>query len=237
MTEQKRAEEEILEHRRRLRALAAEVSRTEERERRQIAAALHDQIGSLLAVAQMQLETLRMNEGKDALTDKNRAVLDDVVSSIEEAIAHSRSLTCELSPPLLYEAGLEAAISWLGDQIRRRHGLPVQVEGRGDIRSLDLECKVLLFQGVRELLTNTVKHARANLARVELEVDGARIHVVVSDDGVGIGQSEATRPNGFGLFHLRERLEYLGGTMDVVSAAGQGTRTSMSIPRERATGG
>jgi signal transduction histidine kinase len=237
MTEQKRAEEEILEHRRRLRALAAEVSRTEERERRQIAAALHDQIGSLLAVAQMQLETMRMNDGNDALTEKNRAVLDDVVSSIEEAIAHSRSLTCELSPPLLYEAGLEAAISWLGDQIRRRHGLPVQVEGRGDIRSLDLECKVLLFQGVRELLTNTVKHARANLARVELEVDGARIRVVVSDDGVGIGQSESTRPNGFGLFHLRERLEYLGGTMDVESAPGQGTRTSMSIPRERATGG
>jgi signal transduction histidine kinase len=237
MTEQKRAEEEILEHRRRLRALAAEVSRTEERERRQIAAALHDQIGSLLAVSQMQLETLRMSEGKDCLTDANRAVLDDVVSSIEEAIAHSRSLTCELSPPLLYEAGLEAAVSWLGDQIRRRHGLPVEVEGRGDVRSLDLECKVLLFQGVRELLTNTVKHAQAGLARVEIDVDAAQIRVVVSDDGVGIGQSESTRPNGFGLFHLRERLEYLGGQMEVVSAPGQGTRTMMSIPRERQTAG
>ncbi len=96
---------------------------------------------------------------------------------------------------------------------------------------------MLLFQGVRELLTNTVKHAQAGLARVEIDVDAARISVVVSDDGVGIGQSESTRPNGFGLFHLRERLEYLGGQMEVVSAPGQGTRTMMSIPRERPTAG
>jgi PAS domain S-box-containing protein len=233
MTEQKRVEEEILEHRRKLRALAAEVSRTEERERRQIAAALHDQIGSLLAVAQMQLETVKLAEGDDRLTDPNRAILDDVVDSIEKAISHSRSLTCELSPPLLYEAGLEAAVNWLGDQIHRRHGLPVQVESYGDVRSLDLERKVLFFQGVRELLTNTVKHARAKLARVEMRIDNAEAKVIVSDDGVGIGQSEATRPNGFGLFHLRERLEYLGGKMEVSSTPGLGTRTSLSVPWER----
>ncbi len=234
MTEQKRAEQQILEHRRRLRALAAEVSKTEERERRQIAAALHDQIGSLLAVAQMQLENIRMAEdGPDHLSERNRTILDDVVASIEEAISQSRSLTCELSPPLLYEAGLEAAVSWLGDQIRRRHTLPVQVTSSGDVRSLDLERKVLLFQGIRELLTNTVKHARARLACVDLEVDHAEVRVSVSDDGVGIGQSESTRPNGFGLFHLRERLEYLGGRMEVTSAPNEGTRTVMAIPWER----
>jgi signal transduction histidine kinase len=233
MTEQKRVEEEILEHRRKLRALAAEVSRTEERERRQIAAALHDQIGSLLAVAQMQLESVRMADGDDRLTDANRHILDDVVDSIEKAISHSRSLTCELSPPLLYEAGLEAAINWLGDQIQRRHGLPVQVESYGDVQSLDLERKVLFFQGVRELLTNTVKHARAKLARVELRVGETEVKVIVSDDGVGIGKSEATRPNGFGLFHLRERLEYLGGKMEVTSTPGLGTRTSLSVPWDR----
>jgi signal transduction histidine kinase len=233
MTEQKRVEEEILEHRRKLRALAAEVSRTEERERRQIAAALHDQIGSLLAVAQMQLESVRMADGDDRVTDANRALLDDVVDSIEKAISHSRSLTCELSPPLLYEAGLEAAVNWLGDQIHRRHGLPVQVESYGEVQALDLERKVLFFQGVRELLTNTVKHARAKLARVELRVGETDVRVIVSDDGVGIGQSEATRPNGFGLFHLRERLEYLGGKMEVASTPGLGTRTCLSVPWEQ----
>jgi signal transduction histidine kinase len=194
---------------------------------------LHDQIGSLLAVAQMQLETVKLADGSDRLTDPNRAILDDVVDSIEKAISHSRSLTCELSPPLLYEAGLEAAINWLGDQIHRRHGLPVQVESYGDVRSLDLERKVLFFQGVRELLTNTVKHARAKLARVELRIDNGEATVIVSDDGVGIGQSEATRPNGFGIFHLRERLEYLGGKMEVSSTPGLGTRTSLSVPWER----
>jgi signal transduction histidine kinase len=230
-TERKRSEEEILEHRRRLRALAAEVSKTEERERRQIAAALHDQLGSLLAVAQMQLDSLRIADGENALTDANRQVLDDVVNSVEEAIGHTRSLTCELSPPLLYEAGLEAAVRWLGDQIKRRHGLEVQVESRGDVRSLHLEYKVLLFQGVRELLTNAVKHAKANLAKVEIEVGETEVSVIVQDDGVGLGQSSVSRPNGFGLFHLRERLEHLGGRLETTSEAGRGVRTVMSVAR------
>lgn len=230
-TERKRAEQEVVAHGQRLRALAAEVSKTEERERRKIAAALHDQLGSLLAVAQMQLDGLRMAEGDDGLGDVNRAVVDDVVQSIEQAIGHTRSLTCELSPPLLYEAGLEAAVRWLGDQIHHRHGLEVRVESRGDVRSLDQELKVLLFQGVRELLTNTVKHARARLAQVAIEVTSDELRVVVQDNGVGIGQSKASRPNGFGVFHLRERLEYLGGRLEVTSAPGDGTRTLMVIPQ------
>jgi signal transduction histidine kinase len=90
---------------------------------------------------------------------------------------------------------------------------------------------VLLFQGVRELLTNTVKHARARLAQVEIEVTPDAVRVVVQDNGVGIGQSKATRPNGFGVFHLRERLEYLGGRLEVTSAPGEGTRTLMVIPQ------
>lgn len=230
-TERKRAEQEVVEHGKRLRALAAEVSKTEERERRKIAAALHDQLGSLLAVAQMQLDGLRMNGGEGALSEANRAVVDDVVGAIEQAIGHTRSLTCELSPPLLYEAGLEAAMRWLGDQIRRRHGLEVRVESRGDVRSLDQELGVLLFQGARELLTNTIKHARARLACVDIHVEADGVCVAVGDDGVGLGQSTASRPNGFGLFHLRERIEHLGGRLEVTSKPGEGTRTVMTIPR------
>jgi signal transduction histidine kinase len=122
-------------------------------------------------------------------------------------------------------------VRWLGDQIRRRHGLEVRVESRGDVRSLDQELGVLLFQGARELLTNTVKHARAGLAYVDIHVEADGVCVVVGDDGVGLGQSTASRPNGFGLFHLRERLEHRGGRLDVASKPGEGTRTTMTIPR------
>jgi signal transduction histidine kinase len=230
-TERKLAEREVHEHRTRLRTLASEVSKSEERERRQIAAALHDQLGSLLAVAQMQLDGLRMADGEDGLSEAHSAVVDDVIQSIEEAIGHTRSLTCELSPPLLYEAGLEAAVRWLGEQVRRRHGLVVRVASTGDVRGLDQELGVLLFQGVRELLTNTVKHARASVARVDIEVAEDGVRVAVLDDGVGLGQSTASRPNGFGLFHLRERIEHLGGAMEVTSEPGKGTQTVMLIPR------
>jgi signal transduction histidine kinase len=235
-TERKRAEREVLEHRQRLRALAAEVSKTEERERRQIAAALHDQIGSLLAVAQMQLDGMRLNADPATLDRSHRAVLDDVVTSLEQAIGHTRSLTCELSPPLLYEAGLEAAVNWLGDQIHRRHGLDVVVTATGDADALDQEFKVLLFQGVRELLTNTVKHARATVARVEIDVTPAEARVTVKDDGVGLGQSTVSRPNGFGLFHLRERLEHLGGQLVTTSAPNQGTQSVMTVARQATSG-
>ena len=163
--------------------------------------------------------------------------VDDVVQIAPAAIDHPCNVLWALRIPPLplrdhWAVEIRNRIS-LDDSIPKVIGrLGQRLEIRGNAASLDLETKVLLFQGVRELLTNTVKHARASQARVQIEVEQGAVRVVVEDDGVGLGQSQASRPNGFGLFHLRERLEHLGGCLEMTSPPGQGTRSVISILRD-----
>ena len=232
ITDRRQAEQELIAYQEKLRALSANASATEERERRQIAAALHDQIGSTLAATQIRLQLLEatLNESTEqAFASSARQTLPEVVGDLEEAIAHTRSLTCELSPPLLYEAGLEAAVRWLGDQLFHRYGLRVIVEGDGSIEMLTQERKIVVYQGVRELLTNVVKHAAASAATVRMIKDGERFVASVSDDGVGLAPTNGKPSNSFGLFNLRERMVYLGGHISFESAPQQGTRATIVL--------
>ena len=227
ITERKRAEAEVEAQQRRLRNLAVEVSQIEERERRRIATALHDQIGAALAIAQMQLELSRQ-EDDPARHEKSMA---RAIDSIEEAIGHTRSLTCELSPPVLYESGLEAALRWLAEEMGRRHDLVVSVEEDRHRHELGKEVKIVLFQTVRELLTNVVKHAKAKTARIRIAGDEHWLRIGVEDDGVGLKTpSPSSRPNGFGLFNVRERLLGMGGRLEVESEPGKGTRVTIVAP-------
>jgi signal transduction histidine kinase len=236
ITDRRQAEQELIAYQEKLRALSANASATEERERRQIAAALHDQIGSTLAAAQIRLQLLEATldeSSREEFAAGARQALPDVVGDLEQAIAHTRSLTCELSPPLLYEAGLEAAVRWLGDQLFHRHGLRIRVEGDGSIETLAQELKVAIYQGVRELLTNVVKHANASEAVVRITKDGEQFVVAVIDDGVGLSTSVSRRNNSFGLFNLRERMNYLGGSLEFESVPGRGTRAIITLNPHR----
>jgi signal transduction histidine kinase len=227
ITERKRAEAEVEAQQRRLKALALEVSQIEERERRRIATALHDQIGAALAIAQMQLELSRQ---EDDLPRREKA-MTRAIGSIEEAIGHTRSLTCELSPPVLYESGLEAAVRWLAEEMGRRYGLPVAVEEDQRRHELGKEMKIVLFQAVRELLTNVVKHAKAKTARIRIAGDEHWLRIGIEDDGVGLATpSPSSRPNGFGMFNVRERLLGMGGRLEVESEKGKGTRVTIVAP-------
>jgi signal transduction histidine kinase len=227
ITERKRAEAEVEAQQRRLRNLALEVSQIEERERRSIATALHDQIGAALAIAQMQLELSRQEDD----SAKQQRCVGRAIESIEEAIGHTRSLTCELSPPILYESGLEAACRWLAEEMGRRYGLTVTVDQDQRRHDLGKEVKIVLFQAVRELLTNVVKHAKANSARIRIEGDEHWLRIGIQDDGVGLSTpSPASRPNGFGLFNVRERLLGMGGRLEVESEPGKGTKVTIVAP-------
>lgn len=232
ITDRRQAEQELIAYQEKLRALSANASATEERERRQIAAALHDQIGSTLAAAQIRLQLLEASLHESSREDfaaGAHKTLPEVVGDLEEAITHTRSLTCELSPPLLYEAGLESAVRWLGDQLLHRHGLRVIVEGDGSIELLSQELKIVVYQGVRELLTNVVKHAGASAATVRMMREGDRFITSVSDDGVGLKPTNGKPSNSFGLFNLRERMVYLGGHISFESSPGEGTRATIEL--------
>jgi len=223
-------EKKLREQQDKLRALSSELLLTEERERRRIATELHDRIGQTLAVTKIKLGELREALPPDTAAD----VLTDIRQFIEQTIQDTRSLTFELSPPVLYELGLEAALAWLVSQIQKKHGLRIELKDDGRPKPLHKGCRVIAFQAARELLFNIVKHAQTKSATIAIRRDDDAVRIDVEDDGIGFNASEFESFDagsmGYGLFSVRERLHPLGGRMEIHSQPGHGTRVTMVVP-------
>jgi signal transduction histidine kinase len=154
---------------------------------------------------------------------------------IGQCIQASRTLTAELSPPVLYEAGLTAALKWLGRWFGKTHGLTVRVTGDEQGVTQPEDSRIALFQAVRELLFNVVKHAQVKRAHVRITCpQGRQLRIVVADDGVGFDPRQVQAREGsagkFGLFSVRERLEFLGMNLSIDSAPGRGSRFTLLAP-------
>jgi signal transduction histidine kinase len=224
-------ERKLLDEHEKLRSLSSELLLTEERERRRIATELHDRIGQSLAIAKIKLGELQETKSS---TNSEKA-LDEIRQFISQTIQDTRSLTFELSPPVLYELGLEAALAWLAKQIQEKHHIRIRVKDDGQSKPLEDSCRVVLFQATRELLFNVVKHARAQSAAVSIQKDDDTIRIKVEDDGVGFDTAvlETTESGsiGFGLFSIRERLNPLGGNLEIKSEPGAGSRFTIALPQ------
>ena len=150
---------------------------------------------------------------------------------VEQAISRTRSLTFELSPPVLHELGLGAAVEWLGEQMEKVHGFTFAFHNDEEPKPVDEEVGIFLFTSVRELLVNVAKHANAHKVQVSITKNGEGMVVEVKDDGRGFLPSKADlRSKGFGLFSMRERLQHLGGHMSIASMPGNGTVITLSAP-------
>jgi PAS domain S-box-containing protein len=228
ITQQKQAEKEIRTYQEHLRSVASELSLTEEQERRRLATDLHDHVGQILALAQIKLGAIRQSASSTHLVEP----MDEVRRLIEQTIQYTRSLTFELSPPILYDLGFEAAVEWLAELTQEQHGLTVKVQADRSVKPINDEIRVMLFQTVRELLTNVVKHASAKHIQIFITREDNTLQVKMEDDGLGMGISAdaAKGPFGFGFFSIGERLKYLGGHLDVVSEPGWGTRVTLQVP-------
>jgi PAS domain S-box-containing protein len=231
IAERKKFEQQLLTYQKQLRCLASELSLAEERLRRRIATDIHDRIGQNLAMSKIRIESLIESVSSPQLTETLTAIRDLISLMIED----TRSLTFELSPPVLYELGFKAAVEWLVRQMRQQHGLSTQFKDDGKLKPLDDNVKVLLFQAVRELLVNVAKHAHAHNVKVSSQMLGNDIQISVEDDGVGFDISEKPsyrhyNTGGFGLFSLRERLENIGGRLSIKSRTGYGTEISIVVP-------
>jgi PAS domain S-box-containing protein len=230
ITEQKKAEETIQDYQEQLRYLASQLSLTEERERRRLATALHDTVGQILAVSTIKLGGLV----ESAPTPSIGGALKEVRGLVEQAIGCARSLTFELSLPILYELGLEPALEWLGEQMQEQHAIQSLFETDGEPKPVDDEIRVFLFTAVRELLVNVAKHAKADRVRISARRDGGEIVVQVWDNGAGFAGSKTRLgpgdSGGFGLFSIRERIRHLGGRVEVKSRHGEGTTVTLTAP-------
>ncbi len=230
VTERKQNERRIQRYQAKLRALTSKLSLAEEKERRRIAADLHDSVGQSLSLCFTKLVELR----KSLSSPEKVIALDDVTGMIEHAIRDIQSLIFEISPPILYDLGLAPAVEWLLEQFHTRHGFTFRFERDGDCEAFDIEVKVLLFHAIRELLINVAKHARTHEVYVELKRVQARIQVTVADSGIGFewkkNSAASWKNGGFGLFNIGDRLDGIGGSMKIASRPGGGTKVILSIP-------
>jgi two-component system, chemotaxis family, CheB/CheR fusion protein len=209
-----------------LRALASELTRAEQRERQRVSEVLHDHVQQTLAAAKLRLGMLRGSMDEP----ESQALLGQVRELLTASIAAVRTLAVELSPPVLKEGTLSAALEWLSDEFWRRHHLRVRVlvESGCDVPVGDL--RVAVFQAVRELLFNVTKYAGVETAEVTARAEGDVLQLRVADTGAGFRPAEASSSRGLGLFSIRERLEALGGGLEVESEPGAGTRVLLSLP-------
>ena len=228
--------QELAESRARLRALVAELTMTEERERRRLAVDLHDTLAQSLAVVNLYLWRVRELLGDQAHGAAFKEVLGNLDTAVDDSIKYTRSLIAELSPPVLYDLGLPAALRWLGEQMGR-HGLRVEVDGPADGFSLAQDDAVFLYQCARELLWNVVKHGFTDRATLTYGRDGDRVSLAVTDNGTGF-DAQTVRANGggrshFGLFSIHERVELRGGAVEINSTPGAGTWVLIVMPLDR----
>ncbi len=233
ITERKQAEKKIINYQKQLQSLASELSLAEERERRRLALVLHEGIGQVLATAKIKLGVL----GEFASSTELVRPLQEIREMIDQSIQDTRSLTLELSPPVLYELGFETAIEWLAEHIQKQYGIPTKFENDREPKPLSDDIQVILFQATRELLLNVVKHSQASSAKVTIQKDNLDIRVIVEDNGVGFNITEAgshlSKTGGFGLFSIHERLKHFGGHCEIESESGRGTKVILAAQLRR----
>jgi len=227
ITERKQMEMRLSIFQQRLRSLASQISVAEERERRRLAAGLHDRVTQALALIKIKLGTLQ----KEPFFNNHSKQLHEIRELVDETIQETRLLTFELSPPILYELGFEAAVEWLTEQFQEHYGIECEFRDDGHLKPLSDEHRGILFAAVRELLINVMKHSQARTARVSIQRAHNEIRIDVQDDGVGFNLFEMGQQlKGFGLFNIRERLNYLGGHVEIESDRSRGTLVTLIAP-------
>lgn len=216
-----------------LRQLASELSLAEERERRRIASELHDSIVQTLVFSKFKIETIT----KAMLGTSLESSLHEIQEHIKKSIQDLRTLIFDISPPVLYDFGLEPALETLSLQIQQKHGIRLSFQDDKSEKRLHNDLKVLLYHAVRELLLNMVKHAGANKGSISTKREDASIVIIVEDDGVGFTpsavSSDGAKKECFGLFNIRERLGHFCGRMEIDSEPGRGARFILTAPLER----
>ena len=231
ITPQKLVQKKLLDYQKQLRDLASEISLAEEHERQRLAVELHDHITQTLVLFKINLGVLL--EGK--LPTEASEPMVKINRDIDLIIQSTRSLTSDLCSPTLHELGLEAGIrEWLNEEVQRVHGIKTEFIDDGSPRQLDDDVCALLYRAVRELLINVIKHANAEHVKVSIYRDKNTIRINVIDDGIGfmspMENLTSGKAGGFGLFSIRERLNYIGGSLEIDTNQGHGTRVTLVIP-------
>ncbi|HKJ67888.1 MAG TPA: response regulator [bacterium] len=230
ITAKKEAARRMQAYQDKLRSLATALSILEETQRREFATELHERIGQKLAMGKMKLNTLlHLDSGR-----QQEEALEEICELIDQSIEGIRTITREMAPSALYDLGLDAALQWLLNKISAEYPLATHLNTQPGEVHLPKDIKITLFHAIRELVVNAARHAGASELNVSLGYEKDRIHVEVSDDGVGMNVDQVMAgidtDENLGLFHVRERIEHLQGDFEIKSVPDQGTQVVLTVP-------
>ncbi len=214
-----------------LQDLTIRLSRIEEETRRKFSGILHDQVGQDLAAIKINIGMLKKRVEKE--NGNLSRDLESMQKLLDRVISTTRDLTLEMYPTILDNLGLVAALRWYADYFSEKFAMQVQVKERGIVNSLPLDVENLLFRLVQEALVNCAKHSRAKEAILSVWGTESQIIITVADDGVGFDVNKlrnTTRHSGLGLHVIRERMNYLGGSVEILSNHGAGTIVIFKLP-------
>ncbi len=229
IAELNRTEEQLSVYQTKLRSLAARLSLAGAHERQRIATELHHRINQFLVLCQIKLGMLEQSAPSATFAQD----VVEIKGLIQKLIQDIRAMIFEISSPLLHEIGIEAALEHLTEQMKEQYGILFSIKTDKQPKPLDADTRILLFQMVRELLMNVVKHAQAHHVKVRVMRRGTCVDVTVDDDGVGFDVPKVTsigNNGGFGLFNIREQINHIGGQVKIESHYGCGSRITLSVP-------
>lgn len=210
------------------RQLALALTTAEQRERARISELLHDHVQQLIHGARIWAATL-----VDGLDRAPPDALERLAALLDEAIEATRSLSAELSPPVLQQEGLLAALDWLARHVAKTHNLTLDMDLPDTLAVPEANLRTLLFRSVRELVFNVAKHADVDTASLRARQDNDLCVIEVWDEGTGFDpdQLDDADPHGhLGLFSIRERIDLVGGSFTIDSAPGEGTHATITVP-------
>ena len=215
--------------RKKLRSLTQRLSNMEEQHRLHIAAGLHDSVGPKLSAAKILIQTLKSKKSKDI-----SGHLDKVIDCVDSSIVEIREMIFKLSPKVLYELGLKAAVESLIESFEKETSLKFEFEYKGPSNTLSQKTRSIIFRAVRELVINIHKHAKARNVHIKIENDQNSLTVTVEDDGIGFNVSEVIGRNdvikNFGLFSIRQQLLDIDGQIFIESDVGIGSKMTVVCP-------
>jgi signal transduction histidine kinase len=221
-----------------MRDLSLRLINVQEQERRYIAQELHDELGQILTAAKIDIDLARRKLARLELDDLAPAQhrLEEASALTDEMLTRVRALTVELRPTLLDDMGIVPTLRWYLGRFARRTGVQAQLEAPQWPTRLQAEIETTIYRVVQEALTNVARHAQASRVLVRLRRDTDQVLLSVEDDGCGfepdVEPARAGSSGGIGLLGLRERLELLGGWLELKSRPGYGVCLTAHLPRE-----
>ncbi|GGG91802.1 hypothetical protein GCM10011416_05640 [Polaribacter pacificus] len=227
------AKKEIQDYQSSLQKLTTELSLTEEKQKKEIAANIHDHLSQSLVISKMRISELEKKTELENIQEDLSFIKDHISSALE----NSRKITYDLSPPVLYQLGIIDTLSWFADTIENQYGIKFEFNTNTDTSSLNEFKSILLFRCIQEAVTNTIKYANASLIILDLEKDEETITVILTDNGKGFDTSTLSNTisseSGFGLFAVKERIKNMNGELIITSEINVGTKIKICLSLEK----